>query len=157
MPVSLRLVLAALLLVTGVALVVVAALGARARLPRNRFAGVRTRATLHSGPAFVAANRVAAPLLAAAGIIALVGGVALAAAPRPTAAWVLFALSVAGTVVLSGVGGVLGDRAAAALVAETTPAETCGGACAGCDLVAGCRTGRVAGDEGVEEVGDRRL
>ncbi len=82
MPVTLRLVLAALLLLTGLALVTVAALGARARLPRNRFAGVRTRASLHSGPAFVAANRVAAPLLGAAGAIALVGGAALAAADR---------------------------------------------------------------------------
>lgn len=141
MPVTLRLVLAALLLLTGLALVTVAALGARARLPRNRFAGVRTRASLHSGPAFVAANRVAAPLLGAAGAIALVGGAALAAADRPVLAWVFAVVSVLGSALLSGVGGVLGDRAAAALVAETPAAETCGGACAGCDLVAGCRTG----------------
>ena len=137
---TLRLVLAALLVLTGLALVTVAALGARARLPRNRFAGVRTRASLHSGPAFVAANRVAAPLLGAAGAIALVGGAAVAAAPRPALAWVLVVVSAVGTALLSGVGGVLGDRAAAALVAETPVAETCGGACAGCDLVAGCRT-----------------
>lgn len=140
-PVTLRLVLAALLVLTGLALVVVAALGARARLPRNRFAGVRTRASLHSGPAFVAANRVAAPLLGAAGAIALVGGAALAAAPVAALAWVLVVVAAAGTALLSGLGGVLGDRAAAALVAETPAAETCGGACAGCDLVAGCRTG----------------
>lgn len=145
---SLRLALAAVLVLTGLTLVVVAALGGRARLPRNRFAGVRTRASLHSGPAFVAANRVAAPLLAAAGAIALVGGAALAAAPHPATAWVLIAVSVVGTALLSGAGGVLGDRAAAALVAETPVAETCGGACSGCDLVAGCRTGRVAGDAG---------
>jgi hypothetical protein len=134
-------VLAAVLVLTGLALAVVAALGARARLPRNRFAGVRTRASLHSGPAFVAANRVAAPLLGAAGAIALVGGAALAAAEEPAPAWVLVAVSVTGTALLSGIGGVLGDRAAAALVAEMPQAETCGGACAGCDLVAGCRTG----------------
>ncbi len=137
---TLRLVLAAVLVLTGLALVTVAALGARARLPRNRFAGVRTRASLHSGPAFVAANKVAAPLLGAAGAVALVGGAALAAAPRPSPAWVLIVVSVVGTALLAGLGGVLGDRAAAALVAETPPAVTCGGACAGCDLVAGCRT-----------------
>ncbi|MDQ4119411.1 MAG: SdpI family protein [Actinomycetota bacterium] len=153
-PVSLRMALAALLVLTGLALVVVAALGARARLPRNRFAGVRTRASLHSGPAFVAANRIAAPLLGAAGTIALVGGAALAAAPDPVLAWVLVVVSVIGTALLSGVGGVLGDRAADALVAEL-PTQTCGGACAGCDLVAGCRTGQVAGDGGGAASPDR--
>ena len=148
-PVSLRMVLAALLVLTGLALVVVAAMGARARLPRNRFAGVRTRASLHSGPSFVAANRVAAPLLGAAGAVALVGGAALAVAPRPALAWVLVVLSVLGTVLLSGAGGVLGDRAAAALVAEMPAVETCGGTCAGCDLIAGCRTAQEPHDAGV--------
>lgn len=143
MPVTLRLVLAAVLVLTGLALVTVAVLGARARLPRNRFAGVRTQASLHSGPAFVAANRVAAPLLGAAGAVALAGGGALAATSRPSLGWVLVVVSVVGTVLLSGLGGALGDRAAAGLVAELPPAATCGGACAGCDLVAGCRDAAV--------------
>ncbi|TCK27682.1 SdpI/YhfL family protein [Pseudonocardia endophytica] len=137
--------LAGVLVLAGLVLVVVATLGATSRLPRNRFAGVRTRASLRSGAAFAAANRVAAPPAGAAGVIALVGGVALAATPGSVLAWVFVAVSVIGTVLLAGVGGVVGDRAAAAVQPE--PAPTCGGTCAGCDLVAGCGPGRTV-DEG---------
>lgn len=144
MPTTLRLVLGVLLVLTGLVLVAVAVLGARARLPRNRFAGVRTRASLHSGPAFVAANRVAAPLLGAAGLIGLVGGGALLAGPPAVLAWLFAAVSVLAALVLTGLGGALGDRAAAALVAEAPAAGSCGGACTGCDLVAGCRSASPA-------------
>ena len=55
MPTTLRIVLGVLLVLIGATLVAIAVLGGRARLPRNRFAGVRTRSSLDSGPAFVAA------------------------------------------------------------------------------------------------------
>ncbi|WP_218615243.1 SdpI family protein, partial [Pseudonocardia sp. KRD291] len=116
-----------------------AALGGRARLPRNRFAGVRTRSSLRSGPAFVVANKVAAPLLGAAGAVGLVGGAVVLSGPPVVLAWIVTGVSVIALLVLSGLGGALGDRAAAALVAEMPAPETCGGACTGCDLVAGCR------------------
>lgn len=139
MPLTLRLVLGVLLVLLGAALVTVAVLGGRARLPRNRFAGVRTRSSLHSGPAFVAANRVAAPLLGAAGAVGLVGGAVVLSGPAVVLAWVVAGVSALAVLLLSALGGALGDRAAAALVAEGPAPESCGGACTGCDLVAGCR------------------
>lgn len=140
MPPTLRLVLAALLLLAGAALAVLALLGATGRLPRNRFAGVRTPASLRTADAFALANRVAAGPLGAAAVIALAGGAALAATDRPGATpWVLGVLAVAGTVVMAGLGGSLGARAADVVIAEQQVAPTCGGVCAGCDLVAGCR------------------
>lgn len=139
MPTTLRIVLGVLLVLIGATLIAVAVLGGRARLPRNRFAGVRTRSSLHSGPAFVAANKVAAPLLGAAGAVGLVGGAVLLSGPPLALAWIVTGVSVIAVLLLSGVGGALGDRAAAALVAEMPAPETCGGACTGCDLVAGCR------------------
>jgi uncharacterized membrane protein len=64
--------------IAGVALLAVGLLGWRQRLPRNRFAGIRTPATLRSDAAFIAANRVAAPPILAAGVIyAAAGGLAL--------------------------------------------------------------------------------
>lgn len=139
-PPTLRLVLAVLLLLTGAALAVLALLGATGRLPRNRYAGVRTRASLRTADAFALANRVAAGPLGAAAVVALVGGAALTAAGRSGALpWVLGVFTLVGTVVLAGLGGLLGARAAQVAVTEQQAAPTCGGVCAGCDLVAGCR------------------
>jgi hypothetical protein len=135
---TLRLAAGALLVVAGIALVVVAALGARSRLPRNRFAGVRTAHTLRSEAAFALANRVAAAPSGAAGGVALVGGIAAVCAGPGAVGWVLVALTAVGMLALAGLGGMLGDRAAARL-AELEPAPSaCSGTCAGCDLVAGC-------------------
>ncbi|MGH3843551.1 MAG: SdpI family protein, partial [Pseudonocardiaceae bacterium] len=63
------LLLGVLLLVAGGGLLTVGLLGWRRRLPRNRFAGIRTPATLRSDVAFIAANRVAAPPVLAAGAV----------------------------------------------------------------------------------------
>jgi hypothetical protein len=131
--------LGSLLVLAGAALLAVAVLGARSRLRRNRWAGVRTRATLRSDAAFALANRVAAAPTGAAGLIALVGGAALLAGASGTLGWVLFTVSTVGLVALAGLGGVVGDRAAAALP-EESGLPSCAGSCVGCDLVAGCRT-----------------
>ncbi|MCW2717326.1 MAG: hypothetical protein JWR81_1148, partial [Pseudonocardia sp.] len=56
-PSTLRLILGAVLVLAGVVLVVVAVLGARSMLRRNRWVGVRTPATLASDAAFDAGNR----------------------------------------------------------------------------------------------------
>lgn len=144
---TLRLVLGILLVLAAAVLVAVALLGGRARLPRNRFVGVRTRASLHSGPAFVAANRVAAPLLGAAGAVGMVGGAVLLSGPPVVLAWIVVGVSAVALLVLSGLGGALGDRAAAALVAESPAPQSCGGACTGCDLVAGCRPDLAATEQ----------
>jgi hypothetical protein len=129
----------ALLVAAGVALVVVGWLGWRRRLPRNRFAGVRTAATLRDDETFAVGNQVGAPLGIAAGGVAVVGGAAMLAAPSAGAGWVLGGLSAAGVLVLSVAGGVLGDRAAARVPAPTLGG--CGGVCTGCTVVEGCTAG----------------
>lgn len=136
MPAALSLTLGSVLLIAGAALAAVAVLGARAALPRNRFAGVHTAATVVSEQAFTLANKVAAPLVGAGGAVAAAGGVVLLTGPSGALGWILLAVATAGAVVLAGIGGALGDRAAQ-VVEEGPPA--CAGTCAGCELVAGCR------------------
>jgi hypothetical protein len=127
------------LVLAGLALIAVAVLGARSQLRRNRWAGVRTPATLRSDAAFTVANRVAAAPVGAAGAVTAVGGAVLLAGGGGALGWVVLAVSGVGALVLAGVGGVVGDRAAAAVAPPAAMAPSCAGACAGCDLVAGCR------------------
>lgn len=141
MPLPIRLVLGVLLVVVGLALLALGVLGSRERVRRNRWAGVRTPATLRSEDAFALANRVAAAPLGAAGAVAVAGGATLLAGASGALAWVVLAMSAVGSVVLGAVGGLAGDRAAAALPAPAPVPSACAGACAGCDLVAGCRPG----------------
>jgi hypothetical protein len=110
--------LGVLLLVAGAGLLTVGLLGWRRRLPRNRFAGIRTPATLRSEAAFSAANRVAAPpVLAAGGALAFgAGGLALTA---------IVGVAGAGAIGLLLAGGLLGHRVAAAMPPPT-------GGCPGC-------------------------
>jgi hypothetical protein len=153
-PVSVRVVIGLLELLVGVAALVVAALGARSRLRRNRLVGVRTAATMRSDEAFAAANRAAAVPVAAAGAVALLGGGALLAGAEGAAGWVVLVIGLVGTVALLGVGGLVGDRAAAAVPPGPAQPNGCAGACAGCDLVAGCRP-ELAGAESAPEAADR--
>lgn len=163
-PLPLRLVAGSLLVAAGLALLVVALLGARSRLRRNRFAGVRTAATLRSDAAFTLANRAAAMPIGAAGVVAAAGGSFLLAsgplASGPLASgllagvlargpesvgWVVLTVTVVGSLVLTGLGGVVGDRVAADLTARAPEPPACGGACGGCDLAAGCHPDPEAG------------
>jgi hypothetical protein len=138
-PLPVRLTLGVLLVVLGAALLTIAVLGLRRKLSRNRWAGVRTAASLRSDTAFAVANQVAAAPLGAAGGVAVVGGSALLAGATGVLGWTLVVVSGIAVFVLTGVGGVAGDRAAGAVPPDPGP-SVCGGACAGCDLVAGCRT-----------------
>ncbi|MEQ3554985.1 SdpI family protein [Pseudonocardia nematodicida] len=157
MPPTLRLVLAVLLVAVGAVLVLLAVLGATGKLPRNRYVGVRTPDSLRTADAFILANRVAAAPVGAAGAIGLVGGVALLFTERGGATpWVLAVIAVAGLVVLAGLGGSLGARAAAVAIAAQQPAPTCGGACSGCDLVAGCRDAIEGTSSTPDDAGSRR-
>ncbi|MGH3933684.1 MAG: SdpI family protein [Pseudonocardiaceae bacterium] len=112
------------LLAAGAALLTVGLLGWRQRLPRNRIAGIRTPATLRSDAAFVAANRVAAPPVLAAGGVCAAGGLLAFGTGGPALA-VIVGVSGAGTVGLLLAGGLLGHRVAAAM-----PPSTAG--CVGC-------------------------
>jgi uncharacterized membrane protein len=112
------------LLLAGGGLLTVGLLGWRQRLPRNRFAGIRTPATLRSEAAFSVANRVAAPPVLAAGAVCAAGG-ALALGTGGPALAVIVVVAGVGTVGLLTAGGLLGHRVAAAMA----PAA---GGCAGC-------------------------
>jgi uncharacterized membrane protein len=120
------------LLAAGGGLITVGLLGWRQRLPRNRFAGVRTPATLRSDAAFVAANRVAAPPVLAAGAVCTAGGVLAFGTGGPALA-VIVGVAGAGTVGLLLAGGLLGHRLAAAMPPPTAGCAGCtcnGGSCA---------------------------
>src|SRR5581483_2348128 len=124
--------LAAILVIAGVALLTVGVLGWRQLLPRNRFAGVRTPATLRSDAAFIVANRVAAPPVLAAGALCTVGG-GLALGAAGPALTIIVSVTGAGAVGLLLAGGLRGHPAAAA------PAPPRPGGCAGCSCGgAGC-------------------
>lgn len=139
MPLTLRLILGSLLVLAGVALVAVAVLGARSRLRRNAWVGVRTASTLLSEAAFTVGNRAAAAPAGAAGAVAVVGGTVLLAGAGGALAWVVLAVTVIGVLVLAGTAGAVGDRAAATVAPPVAAPSACAGSCAGCDLVAGCR------------------
>ena len=141
MPVTVRLVVGSLLVLAGLALVAVAVLGARSVLRRNRWVGVRTAATLASETQFVAGNRAAAVPVGAAGVVAAVGGAFLLVSTAAVLNWVVLTISLLGVSGLTVVGGLVGDQAAALTQAPAPFAASCGGACAGCDLIEGCRTG----------------
>jgi hypothetical protein len=147
-PLPVRLALGVLLVVLGAALLTIAVLGLRRKLRRNRWAGVRTAASLRSDAAFAVANQVAAAPLAAAGGVAVVGGAALLAGATGLLGWTLVVVSTVGALVLTGVGGVAGDRAAGAVPPPKPDPSVCGGKCAGCDLVAGCRPAAVGSQQG---------
>lgn len=95
----------------GVGLAGMGVLSGRGRLPRNSFAGVRTRASMRSEEAFRAANRVAAPLTVAGGAVLVLIGIVSAFLPtRAAAACILGGVVAAGALCV--VGGVLGSAVA---------------------------------------------
>ena len=122
--------LGVVLVIAGVALLTVGLLGWRQRLPRNRFAGIRTPATLRSDAAFIAANRVAAPPVLAAGVVCTVGG-GLALGSAGSALTVIVAVTGAGALGLLLAGGLLGHRVAVATIPPPP------GGCAGCTCCGG--------------------
>lgn len=129
------LIVSVVLFTLAVAVAGVAVAGLTQRLPRNRWAGVRTAATLRDDEAFALANRVAGPtLLATAGLLAL-GGLGGLLIGGPLGAGIVVAALVAAAVT-AGAGGTLGAKAAAALPAPDTGA--CGNSCGGCSLKSTC-------------------
>ncbi|MGH3879957.1 MAG: SdpI family protein [Actinophytocola sp.] len=119
-------------LVVGLVVAAVGVLGWLERLPRNRFAGVRTPATLRGDRAFRLANKVAGPPLTAAGLVGVVSG-----AMGLAAGTVVVLVGLVGMVAIAVAGGVLGHRSAQALPDEKPELpEGCKGcACGGCELV----------------------
>ena len=123
-------------LLVGLVIASVGALGFAERLPRNRFGGVRTPATLRDDETFRVGNKVAGLPIAVGGLVGILGG-GLALAVTGTAAIIVISvLALLGMLVIAGAGGVLGHRAAEA-VPEPEPElpEGCKGCqCGGCGL-----------------------
>jgi hypothetical protein len=136
--------LSIVLLVVGAGIALVGLLGFLERLPRNRFGGVRTPASMRSDRAFRVANKVGGlPIAVAGGIGALCGLVTVL-----TGLAVVLIVGFAGMVAITIAGGIVGHRAA-----ETVPAdkpalpEGCKGCqCGGCDLAAAIKKDSVGAD-----------
>lgn len=107
-----RALLAGMLLVPGGVLVAVGRLAAAGRLPRNGLAGIRTRATMASEPAWLAAHRAGGGWLQAAGLVGVAGGLAAAALPPEPAGELVAGVAAAGLLALVAVAGVRGQQAA---------------------------------------------
>lgn len=97
-------------ILAGLALIWLAVVSWRERLPRNGLAGVRTRSTMRSDEAFRVANKVAAPLSGAGGAVMILGGALAVVLPRHVAPGSLFGGVVIGAV-LCVIGAMQGVRA----------------------------------------------
>lgn len=128
---AVQIILSAVLVIGGLAVLVTAFRGIRGQLPRNRYAGVRTAATMRDDQAFELGNRVAAPATLAGGAASLLCGLALPALPSLTTVIMVALLGALGLLVLMAIGGTLGHRAAASLP-EPAAAGGCGGCPGGC-------------------------
>ncbi|GAA1483101.1 hypothetical protein GCM10009624_35410 [Gordonia sinesedis] len=109
---------------------VVGVLGLRGALPRNRWFGVRTPATLGSDEAFGVAQRVAAPGTLGAAVICVVGAV-LTLGVRDGWAPVFGVGAAVAAVLIVGLVGGLGVRAAEALSDTTAQSSSAGCGCCG--------------------------
>ncbi|TDQ05189.1 SdpI family protein [Labedaea rhizosphaerae] len=117
--------------VIGLLIAVVGFLGLTERLPRNRFGGVRTDATMRSDETFRVANKVAGLPLLVAGLVGVLGGVAGFFMPNAVGTLVAAVIGLVGLLAIATGGGVLGHRAAAAVPDEKPEPEVPAG-CAGC-------------------------
>jgi hypothetical protein len=117
-------VVAVVLFVLALAVGGVAVSGLIGKLPRNRWAGIRTPDTLRSEESFALANKVAGPTMAAAAGLLVLGGIA--ALTMSTAMGLGIALvAVVGAVFTAGFGGSIGARAAAALPEQSGCGNDC--------------------------------
>ena len=97
----------AILIAAGLALVVTGVLAHLGRLPRNRLAGLRTKATLANDEAWEAAHRASAWSIVLTGLVTLVGGIVLD--PNDSSLLLGAGIAVVGIAI---VGGVQADRVA---------------------------------------------
>jgi len=129
---AVQLILCALLVVPGAALLLLGWRGFRGQLPRNRYVGVRTPAAMRSEEAFELANRVAAPAILAGGAVAVLAGASMPMLASGFSVAMVAALGFVGAFVLMTVGGVMGTRAAEAMPAPAPAAGGCGGCSCAC-------------------------
>ena len=130
-------IVAVVLFVLALVVGAVAALSLLGRLPRNRFAGVRTADAMRDEEAFVLANRVAGPTTAASALVLALGAVA-AVALSGVSALVAVVVALAAALFIAAAGGSIGARAAAA-VPKPAEADGCGQSCISCSLKDACQ------------------
>ncbi|MCE7005112.1 SdpI family protein [Kibdelosporangium philippinense] len=121
------LVVAVILVVAGLAVSVTGVLAFLERLPLNRYAGVRTTASMRDAETFRVANKVAGLPFVVAGLVGLLGGVLTLV--LQTGGVVALLVSLGGMIMIAMAGGLLGHKAALA-VPEPEPELPAG--CAGC-------------------------
>lgn len=107
-------------------------LGLREKLSRDRGAGVRSAATMRSEEAFRLGNKVAGLPTLAGGVVAVLAGAAGLAMPTTAGLIVAAVVGVLGMLALVATGGVLGNRAAAAVPAPEPAAPEAPAGCSGC-------------------------
>ncbi|MBC6449197.1 SdpI family protein [Actinokineospora xionganensis] len=124
-------------LIAGLPLLAVGFLGLTERLPRNRFGGVRTPASLRDDETFRLANKVAGLPTIVAGLIGVVGGTVGLLMPSPAGALTVAIIATVGLLAITVAAGVLGHRAAAAMPepAPEVPAGCAGCQCGGCGVL----------------------
>nr|WP_243726698.1 SdpI family protein [Actinocrispum wychmicini] len=114
----------------GLLVATVGLLGLLERLPMNRFAGVRTTATMRDAETFRIGNKVAGLPVLVAGMVGVIGGV------LGLATLIATIVAAAGMVAITVAGGVLGHKAALAVPepAKELPAGCAGCACGNCGV-----------------------
>jgi hypothetical protein len=124
-------------LAAGLVIAAVGVLGFLERLPRNRFGGVRTPATLRDDETFRVGNKVAGLPIAVAGAVGIASG-AIAFTTTGIGLVIVSVVGLVGMLVIAGAGGVLGHRAAEAVPEPEPelPAGCKGCQCGGCGVAA---------------------
>ena len=135
------LLLTAVPVLAGLLIAAVGLLGLRERLPRNRFFGVRTTATLRDDGTFRLANRVAGLPTLVGGLVGIVAGVAALLMPNTAGLLACVLLGLAGMLAITVAAGALGHRAALVLPepAPGVPPRCAGCACGNCPAISGSR------------------
>jgi len=129
-----------LLFMAGLALVT-AQRGWAGTLRRESKLGIHSQAASHSDNAFAVANKVAAPVVGGASVMAVVLAVLVVVLPLPTVASVVVGvISLIAVLVMLVAGGLLGEKAAR-VVPVPARRPNSGGSCGGC----GCGSGGCAG------------
>lgn len=111
-----------------------AAAGLAGKLPRNRWLGIRTDATLRDDETFRVANQVAAPTQIAASAALLLGGLVCLKLDGVAGIVVIFVAAAAALVLLT-IGAATGIRTATAMPDD---AGACGNSCGACSLSGSC-------------------
>lgn len=141
-PLALTVPLAVVLLLVAVPAFVAARAGWVGALRRDGRLGVHARAAMTSEDAFGIANRVAAPVVGGAAVVALLGAVLVLALGLPTAGTLVIAgLGLIGSVALLLVAGSMGERAAQTVPVPARRPGSDGPSCGSC----ACGSGGCAG------------